>query len=191
MPDWPFQLTPLLIAGIKDIVVFWFSHLELIVEGQDNALGFALPLRQQSRASFWNLLGWIFFPHSRWEMDESVSCSPCWLFAQDGQRQQRGICTMQYFPSVIIVLLLFYLVLILWLSVGILVLYCMFSFLFLICHSAVQTCIASKQLEEDGQATTRSFLKTFYFESAKNHKFDLVAEPWEDNKVRKHTDFFL
>lgn len=79
---------------------------------QDNAVDFLLPLRQQPAVSLLNLLGRTFSLVIG-KTDESVSlrpvpAGPLYRIKQDRQKQLRGICTMQYFQSFIIVLFLFF-----------------------------------------------------------------------------------
>lgn len=92
-------------------MVFSFSHSELDLTGQHSALNLVLPSRQKPVVSFGVSLG-EFFSMATGETDESVSVwsvpvGSLYYVKQDGQKQLRGICTMQYFQSFIIVLFLF------------------------------------------------------------------------------------
>lgn len=184
---WLSKLSPLYFPGIKDHVVFLYSNSELGLEGQDNAVNLVLLWRQQPAGGFWNILGWFFsLGHGKnWWVCLVMVC-PCWLSVPCKTGRTKTAMGHLYY------------------AVFSVIYHCAVSFflfkLFLssvgfisteYCYSIVlkkQVPFLSDNLlyghklplkswrAKDEQTNARSSLKSFYFESAKNHKYYLVAE---------------
>lgn len=117
--DWLSGQPPLYFPGIKDQVVFSYSCLELGLQGAGQFCGLFFALEATASSQLLESPG--FFPSVIGKTDESVSLwsvpvGPLCRMKQNGQKQLRGICTMQYFQSFIIVLFLFFFIFKLFLS---------------------------------------------------------------------------
>lgn len=190
MPDWLSQPTPPLIPGIKDNVVFWFSHLECIVEGQDNALGSPLPVRQQSTASFWNLLGWIFSPtadEKRMSLSHVVPDGPLHSIKQDGQKQLRAFVLCSISSQLSLCRCFFYLVLLLFCWKIIIVLYSFFSFFFKSVSLLYEHVLPRNSWRTMDKLLQGHSSKPFILKVPKTISLTLwlktAPQPWEENRL--------